>query len=257
MSRLLALAALSFTLVACSAPEPKRETCGDGIDNDGNGLLDCQDPDCAGQPQCAPRNYGLCSKCGNTCTSQVGCVTSYQNERPVPYCTDGFCTALGSFIQPRIELNTRMYWSGLAVVPRSASTRFIKKTGNDGMPVTCARVATVAADRNVSGAIEASGQFVLQGLDVTRVTNPELGQGITLALVNTQTGGDYLIWIELWGGFPDSNTQLPTGRRLGYGCYEDANTTRPLVLEDNCPSTTNDAGTCRVFQLVMPGPEMP
>ncbi|NDD31664.1 MAG: hypothetical protein EB084_25730 [Proteobacteria bacterium] len=56
----LALVAVSF--VDCSA-EPKREVCGDGIDNDGNGLTDCQDRDCAGQVGCEPPNYGSCPKC--------------------------------------------------------------------------------------------------------------------------------------------------------------------------------------------------
>jgi hypothetical protein len=257
MNRSLASIVVSLVLAGCSGAE-KREICGDGIDNDGNGLTDCQDRDCTGQPQCAPPDYGSCSRCGQMCQQQSSCIgVSYQNDRPIPLCTDGICQATEKFIQPRVEVNTRMYWSGLAVVPRSASTRFIKKTAIDGSAVTCARVAQVAADRMAPGAIEASNQFQVQGLDVTRVTNPELGQGITLALVNTQTGSDYLIWLELWGGFPDSTTSLPTGRRLGWGCYEDANTTRALTLSDNCPSATNDAGTCRIFQLVMPGPEMP
>ncbi len=256
--RILKFAVLGLTLAlsACSA-DPKREICGDGIDNDGNGLADCADLDCTGQPQCAPPDYGSCAKCSQTCSVQSACVTSYLDERPIPQCISGHCTAVEKFVQPRVDLNTRDNWQGLSLQPASGSTRFIKKYANDGSPVTCATVAAVAADRNAPGAIEASGTLIVQGLDVTRVTNPMLGQGITYAFVNTQTGGDYLIWTELWGGPPNSNTKLPSGRRFGYGCYETGPNVAPVVPEDNCPSTTSDAGTCRVFRLVMPPPEMP
>jgi hypothetical protein len=251
MIRSLFFVACSLALLGCSA-EMKRETCGDGIDNDGNGLTDCQDPDCAGQPMCAPPFYGSCSKCGQACTSQSACVVSYPNDRPVPLCTDGICQATEKFIQPRIELSIPG-WNVLSVPPRSAATRFIKKTAADGSAVNCSRVSQIASDRTVAGAIEASGQLQVMGLDITRVTDSQAV--IRLAFVNTQTGSDYLIWVELWGGYPDSNTQLPTGRRLGWGCFESAEKTAPLVPEDNCPSTTTDAGVCRVFQLVMPAPE--
>lgn len=257
-ARILKFAVLGLTLAlsACSA-DPKREICGDGIDNDGNGLADCADLDCTGQPQCVPPDYGSCAKCSQTCSVQSACVTSYLDERPIPQCINGHCTATEKFVQPRIDLNTRDNWQGLSLQPASGATRFIKKFANDGSPVTCATVATVAADRNAPGAIEASGTLIVQGLDVTRVTNPMLGQGITYAYVNTQTGGDYLIWTELWGGPPNSTTKLPSGRRFGYGCFETGPNVAPIVPEDNCPSTTSDAGTCRVFRLVMPPPEMP
>lgn len=253
---LVGACALALSFSQCSA-EPTREVCGDGIDNDRNGLTDCEDRDCAGQAGCEPPNYGSCPKCSQTCTVQSACVTSMLNDRPIPQCSNGICTALETFIQPRIEMDTRSNWSGLTISPRSAATRFIKKKANDGSVVDCARVATIAADRNAPGAIEASNVLVLQGFDVTRVTNPMLGQGVSLAFVNTQTGGDYLIWSEFWGGYPDSTTGLPTGRRFGYGCFEDAATTTTLVASDNCPSATNDAGTCRTYHLVMPAPEMP
>jgi hypothetical protein len=251
----LASFAVSF-VVGCSA-EPPREVCGDGLDNDGNGVADCDDRDCAGKPECTPPNYGACPKCGQSCTTQQACVTSYVDDRPIPQCIGGKCFATTTFIQPRVELDTRANWAGLTLSPQSAATRFIKKTANDGSAVDCARVFSFASDRSDAGAIEASNVLVVQGLDVTRVTNPQLGQGVTLAFVNTQTGGNYLIWVELWGGPPGSSSKLPTGRRLGYGCFEDAASTPELTINDNCPSATLDAGSCKTFRLVMPGPEMP
>lgn len=254
MNRALIVSSLVFA--ACSG-EPLREICNDGIDNDKNGFADCADRDCAGKPECAPPNYGSCSKCGQDCTTQQMCVVNVSDDRPIPYCTDGKCYATHTFIQPRIELDTRANWAGLTLSPQSAATRFIKKKANDGSAVDCARVFSIASDRNKPDAIETSGVLVLQGLDVTRVTNPQLGQGVNLAFVNTSTGGDYLIWAELWGGPPGSSTKLPTGRRFGYGCFEDAASTPELTVNDNCPSATLDAGACKIFHLVMPGPEMP
>lgn len=259
MIRWLAPLFLVASLAFLGCPqEPEREICGDGLDNDGNGLKDCDDRDCVGQPACIPPNYGKCSKCAQPCTSQPGCVTSYMDERPIPYCSSNICTATETFIQPRVELNTRMNWQGLTLNPQSGTTRFIKKKATDGSTVTCATLAVIGADRSsaAAGAFEANGNLIIQGLDVTRVTNPQLGQGLTYAFVNTQTGADFIIWTELWGGPPDSTTKLPTGRRFGYGCYENAaDVGGPLVPEDNCPSTTSDAGTCRTFRLVMPPPE--
>jgi hypothetical protein len=34
-------------------PPPEVEICDDGIDNDGDGLIDCADPDCSAAPNCA------------------------------------------------------------------------------------------------------------------------------------------------------------------------------------------------------------
>jgi hypothetical protein len=248
-------------VLGCSGSETRRETCGNGLDDDGNGLVDCADADCAGQAECFDTPdagaFGTCRKCGNTCVDQSDCVSyNYTDDRPIPICTMGRCTALESFVQVRVFLDTKDNWAGLGVSPQSGATRFNKKKAGDGTSVTCARVAMTASDRTKPTAIEDSKQYVLQGVDVTRITNPQLGQGITYTYVNTQTGGDFLIWAELWGGPPNSSTKYPTGNRLGWGCFEaPADVGGPIVAADNCPSTTSDAGVCRVFNLKMPGPE--
>ncbi len=57
------------TCTTCSGngatPEAKETSCGDGIDNDCNGLVDCQDPNCASQP-CAVGF--VCDPSRKTCT---------------------------------------------------------------------------------------------------------------------------------------------------------------------------------------------
>ena len=45
---------LSVTLTASVTCIPELETCRDGIDNDMDGLVDCQDPDCFSDPICEP-----------------------------------------------------------------------------------------------------------------------------------------------------------------------------------------------------------
>lgn len=259
--RLLAAALGAALCLGCSSGDAKRETCGNGLDDDGNGLVDCADPDCAGQTQCVGNMdagyFGTCLKCGNTCADQSGCVSyGYVDDRPIPYCTTGRCTALESFVQVRVFLDTKDNWAGLGVSPQSGATRFIKKKALDGSDVTCARVAATASDKTKPQAIEDSKLYSMQGVDVTRITNPQLGQGITYTFVNSQTGGDYLLWAELWGGPPNSTTKYPSGNRLGWGCFEAAaDVGGPITASDNCPSTTSDAGTCRVYSLKMPGPE--
>jgi hypothetical protein len=58
-ARLLALLPLVFAGCELAFPidrsteiEDTAERCTDGVDNDGNGLTDCEDPGCAGQPAC-------------------------------------------------------------------------------------------------------------------------------------------------------------------------------------------------------------
>ncbi len=253
MIRSLALAVFaSSLLVGCSPVAPNRETCGDGIDNDGNGLTDCADPDCAGQAACVAPNYGDCPKCGQACTTQSTCVVSITDDRPMPMCVEGHCNAATQFIQPSIQLDVSSGWAFLPVYPRSAVTRFIKKKAADGSAVTCATVEAVASDVFKPIAIEESTRFNIQGFDATPVTQMS-GNKINFAFVNTQTGGDYLVWIELWGG--PINNKVPTGKRFGFGCFEDpAKLGAALVDTDNCLSDALPFGTCRTMVFNMPAP---
>ena len=65
--------------------------------------------------------------------------------------------------------------------------------------------------------------------------------------VNTQTGGDYLVWVELWSG-QVSGSFWPLGTRKGHGCLEDPG--GALVIGDSC-----DTGTGRAFSVSIPSPD--
>lgn len=72
---------------ACSgtgACEPPVEICGDGIDNDDNGLTDCSDPACMGTPSCPPPPVEIC---GDGLDNDGNGLTD---------CADPACSALAS-----------------------------------------------------------------------------------------------------------------------------------------------------------------
>src|SRR2546423_384686 len=56
ISRFVLLAALAapFGLAGCPAPEG----CNDNVDNDGDSLIDCADPDCAATVRCSTDDVG-------------------------------------------------------------------------------------------------------------------------------------------------------------------------------------------------------
>lgn len=236
-------------------PTGSYEICGDGIDNDGDGKADCDDSDCAGQGSCVGPDYGTCAKCGNDCATQAACLaTEVISERPIAQCNGGKCFSKATFVQPRFVLNTKDTWAGFPTSPRSGITRFIKKVAVDGSAVTC-DIVRAKASKSDPQALEKSGLFNLQGIDATPISSGAVYQGVNYSFVNTQTGSDYLLWLEFWAGPLGTDSKLPTGSRLTSHCVEAGVNVTEVLLSDNCPSATNDAGTCRAFQVAMPGPE--
>ena len=65
-------ACVTSALPSCSANPP--ETCDDGIDNDGDGLIDCSDPDCADFPGC-----GTAEVCGDCLDNDGDGLVDYQD----------------------------------------------------------------------------------------------------------------------------------------------------------------------------------
>lgn len=265
---LLAAAACAVTMFisvsACSVmPNGPRETCGNQIDDDNNGLIDCADPDCKGKSECAYDGgfFGSCSKCGQDCTNQTQCLTTgYFNDVPLPYCEnlDGGsqkkCTRLTSSVQLNVILNGSAY-GGLGTSPASIATRFISKTAFDGSTVNCAAVEAAAPGRTAAEAnqLEASSKFSLRGLDVRTLNGAP--NSVPIQFINVLTGADYLIWLEMWTGRPDSATKYPTGRRIGFECFDGpaiGQSWSPITDMDNCVAPGVDAGAgsvCRNFNV--------
>jgi cysteine-rich repeat protein len=85
-----------FSIGFTGIPLADTELCGDGLDNDGDALADCDDSDCAAVPGCASEGV---EECGNgidddrdlfvdcddsDCIGEIGC-----GEPPVESCNDG------------------------------------------------------------------------------------------------------------------------------------------------------------------------
>ncbi len=253
---------MAALLLSCSDGNgTKREICFNGKDDDGNGLTDCADPDCAGQPGCPGGNpdsgyYGTCVTCGSGCTAQSACIDQrWDFDNPLPFCVDGKCESYNQGIQVALQVDTSANWNGFMYPIGSMNTRFVSKTALDGGAVDCAVMQVAAAGKTQADAaqIEASGRFNLLGYDVAKVSASG-GSIIRQPFVNVGTGGDFVLWVELWAGPPDSVTKLPTGNRFGWGCYESGATLAPIAAADNCDPNL-DAGTCRDIKVVMPGPQ--
>jgi hypothetical protein len=262
MTRLVLVACACVGLMvlctsACSMMPTQREICGNNIDDDSNGLVDCADPDCNGQPACFPDAgfFGTCMKCGQGCTKQEDCLqTSFSNDQPLPLCLAGKCTALNKSVSVNLTINAAAYM-GLSPAPRSIVTRFISKTAVDGSAVTCSVVEAAAPGRMQANVrqLESTGRFQYLGFD-SRTVMGTPGQDVRVNFIPVQPGVSFLIWFEYWYGPIDGVTRFPTQNRAGFECFDGpaiGQPWAPLVEADNCPAPGQDAGAsmCRTFQV--------
>lgn len=251
--RLLAV----LLLTACSGTT-LREVCNNGIDDDGNGKTDCDDADCAGTTSCDgdAGYWGPCAKCGTACTRQSDCISeSFLNDQPTPQCASQKCQQFNERVQTYVELDLTNYsCCGNLIQNGSWSVRLIKKSAQDGSPVTCQTVSAAAMGTMTADAdqIERSARFQLLSLD-TGPLPAQFGNRVTLYFVNMATGSDFLIWLELWSLPRDATTHLPTGRRWAPLCIESGPNVAPLTSADAC-FAAGDAGTCRRFAVQPPFP---
>ncbi|MDX2009721.1 MAG: hypothetical protein SFW67_06010 [Myxococcaceae bacterium] len=248
---------LTVAVSSCTMMPGQREICANNIDDDMNGLVDCADPDCQGKPECFVDAgfFGKCAKCGQGCSRQEQCLqTSFFNDVPLPTCENSRCSALEANVSVDVILSAQQAWGTLISPTRSIATRFIKKTAIDGTPVTCSSVEAAAPGRTQVAVrqLEDSGKFLYQGIDIRPIT--QASGSIPLRFLNVTTGGNYLIWMEMWGGVPDGTTKFPTGNRLGFECFDGpaiGQSWPALTPNDNCVAPGQDAGTatCRQFQV--------
>jgi hypothetical protein len=133
---------------------PGAELCGDGIDNDGDGLIDCEDPDCDSDPFCAPRpeqcnngqdddGDGLIDCEDPDCAAFVTCMCEDSNAVFIDRQTDFFLTGttvssldLGSFLACQAEGGTEV----LFVLHAQEDTRLqIQLTSNADLMIATVR----------------------------------------------------------------------------------------------------------------------
>lgn len=96
------------SMCACPGGQAKESTCGDGVDNDCDGMKDCADPDCA-RLQCGASTNQRC--CGTTCVNTetdpancqgcgLACAAGQTCQRIVDASgTRGACTCAGTTSQ--------------------------------------------------------------------------------------------------------------------------------------------------------------
>ncbi|MBI3182462.1 MAG: hypothetical protein HYZ28_09985 [Myxococcales bacterium] len=241
-------------------PPPPAEVCGNGVDDDRNGLVDCSDPSCAGQAGCSGPSdggwYGSCAKCGQSCTRQRDCLAvSFNDDDPLPHCLSGRCSALLEGVDIRFEVEVSAWTAIDPNFLRSMNTRFVLKQALSGEAVSCATVKAVASSKLSADAnqIERSDKFNLLAYDVAPVQfAPPV---ITQPFLSTGTGGNFLIWAELWSGPRDSDTKLPTGTRLGWGCFESGPEVEPILTQHHWPGPTCPNSYCRTIRVKMPPPQ--
>lgn len=95
----------AMNLGICAEKPPAVEICGDTFDNDGDGLWDCDDPDCVDDPACAPLVED-CSTSGD------------EDDNGLSDCADPACVEFPACVPETTEvslsLNSPWYFQGCA-----------------------------------------------------------------------------------------------------------------------------------------------
>ncbi|MCH7704329.1 MAG: IPTL-CTERM sorting domain-containing protein, partial [Planctomycetes bacterium] len=98
---------------------PESEVCGDGVDNDCDGDVDCDDSDCAGDPACAAVNCACCFEDG-TCQqlTDVDCEAAGGTCHPDEDCANVDCAAIPTVSEWGMIALTVLLLFGAGVVIR-------------------------------------------------------------------------------------------------------------------------------------------
>lgn len=232
--------------------EPPTEKCSNGTDDDGDMLIDCQDPSCEAADSCKLDDLptGTCTRCGQTCRDQLSCLTTRLfDERPPPMCLAGQCRRPNQAIWIEMGFRLAVGWDLFQSRIASISVKLVRTRDVHGATIGCADAVAASSSSN-SQALEQSGRFNVQSVEVYRAQNTALGDGFTLKPVIAATGDRYLVLAELWDEPVSTMSAYPQGHRLGYLC-DDSSTLPALTAADDC---SVDGGSCRRFQFVIPAP---
>lgn len=254
------LPAVALWLTSCGVRPPdgqkSPETCGNELDDDGNGLVDCADPVCSANTECEP---------APECAKQTDCFLNDDDyfdfiSLPVPRCDNAKkCVTEGVSIDINVQLRKGNGYAGTGWETNGISVRFIKKVAVDGSAVTCDIINNIATGNAPADAdvLERSGRFNYMAMNTYSANNTVGKTDIPLGYSVT-TGSDFLVFAELWTAKLDSLTHYPTGKRVEHRCYDNPNDAltgallQPITEADSVGEVTE-----RAFNIPMPGPQNP
>jgi hypothetical protein len=208
-----------FGTCACPGGQAHETSCGDGLDNDCDGLVDCADPDCTGQScgtfgKTCPVGGGSCScptglteTCNdgkdNNCDGKVDCdEAACANQQclagaPTYLCrqvgtgTTYFCKDTSNFILTVTAASPRVPADGLATTAVNAYLQ--DATGATPVAVGGATIdfsTSIGAVAPTSGVTGASG--TTQGKATVTFTSPSLAGVATVSALYSYAGGNVL-----------------------------------------------------------------
>ena len=188
-------------------PDTGDEDCFNGVDDDGDGLIDCEDPDCS-----------VLRECQGDCTSQTPVCETNQTGRVARICLDGACQPAGTVsddgqlvlgsatVRATVAENLRLYVSRNRVYEMV----LVHPIRPDGERVSC---DTLVADTRFGGSLEAYNV-------VGAVTNSieAAGDTIPMPLFDMPVADEegWFALVRFWGA--RTSTGEPTGEVVAIGC---------------------------------------
>ncbi len=222
LSFVVTLTALAVAVLACPEPPTLPTTgpeisCTNGADDNGDGLTDCQDPECASNVAC--KSVTVEEDAGPPCTVQASCDNSnLKNDRPPTQCIAQHCARPDAGITLELYMNLDGLGGGSPV--KSANVRFVQNAEVSGSQVSCQTLLTVtkpdAGGVFTFDRIEESGRFNVLGYQVIG-GNQSSGDLIDF-FFPTGTGSNFLVVVETYGG--SLSNQQPTGTLFSRNCFD-------------------------------------
>ena len=216
----------------CALP-PTEGSCSDGVDGDHDGLTDCADADCIGDPVCRPPQ-------GTACHRQVDC-GNIVNETITNCCLDGGCKAPGNVNRVGDTITTQIGFklvfeanlTGSSQKPRVTVVRFLDSKKTDGTRLTCAELNSLGncKDATTRSLIDTNGTLnqVFRNLYPMNFGNCYSGECTFSDLTAVvPMGKDFILYGETWSGARDLNN--PTGTCLSSFCSEGFTVAAPGVM---------------------------
>lgn len=195
--------------------------CSDLVDDDGDGLIDCDDPDCAENTVCLPPT-------GPSCSSQKDCGDIVE-ERVIRACLGEQCITPG----PRDENGEALLIEGQLTTrfdprfslmsehakPKSLIIRLVYPELTDGTPLTCealkARAGTTHETRTQLEDDQELNQIFRSLMPLSWSGGGSGGQVFHFPL-EVPRGRGYLLYGEAWFGVRELN--LPKGNLASSDC---------------------------------------